>query len=109
MTATKTAKSAKASPAVNGNGAAKGLKKLVKQLAVPVGAEHIRLTTYTAQDGALPIPVVQFGQVDDRWAFSFGAGKAKRLLAAVDEVGADVVIHTLRTLVARGVNGNGHA
>lgn len=107
-TTTKTAKSAKASPAaVNGNGAAKGLKKLVKQPTVPTGAEFVRLSQYFPQDGKPPVPTIEFGQADDRWAFSFGAGKAKRMLAAVDEVGIETVLHMLRQLAGQNGNGNG--
>ena len=68
-----------------------------KDLSLPLSAEHIRRSVYTTPQGKA-VPLLEFGEYGDRFPFSFGGGKAKRFLAAVEEVGLETVIHAIQQL-----------
>ena len=44
--------------------------------------------------------MLQFGDPDDRYSFSFGAEKARKLLDAIKTHGADTVVAAIEKLVA---------
>lgn len=82
------------------NGQIKSTKANSKAKAAkqPKGHETVRLSSFEAKDGAV-VNVIEFGLPGDRYAFSFGIGKAKKLLAAIDEIGHTGVQRLLEQLV----------
>lgn len=78
----------------NGNGTATKAKT-IRTNVKKAKPKHMKRDEYRGN------PMVVFmADQDDRWPFSFGAGKAARILAAIDELGADKVIAELREIAA---------
>jgi hypothetical protein len=100
---TKTAKSGKSGKASKAAPAPlRGLP--VKQVTT------VRELTWSPQnEPGKVIPLVEFGVLGDKRALGIFPASARRIIAAVDEIGSDRVIAMLRTAAAyQNGNGNGN-